>query len=161
MAGSANRGGPVTAKGNFSVSVRGFILGYWKTAKIPETKIKKTTITPAGAGGPTHFPSGLQDGYDDAEFTHYQDTAGQMEAAVRIWLKQCADIRTGRATVKPLAAKRDATVQQHDIDGTVIHEWTLIGTFPTSSGGIELEGGDENAVEKALKLSVDDVIQVR
>jgi hypothetical protein len=148
-----NQGGPVLNKAQFRVSVSGFPLGYWKSAKIPQPKVKMTKVKEAGAAHERKYPAGIAE-YDDAEFTGFQDTGGQMEASIRAWLAQCVNPRTGRTTVAPAAALRDVRVDQCDTDGRVVHEWVLHGCFPLETGDLELDAQDENPVERKLKLAV-------
>lgn len=151
---------PPLFRGKFQVFLQGFPLGYFKGAKIPTPKVKAGSVQPAGTAAPVKFPSGQVE-FDDLELKAYQGTDGLLAAAITLWLKQCADARTGRALVPPQAAKRDVTIVQYDTDGREVHEWLCVGAFPLDTGGIELESGDEKPVERDMKISVDRVDQVR
>ena len=159
MAFPTQAGAPLVG-GNFGVFVRGFNVGYFEKVKIPSAKPKKTTVQPAGNAAPSHFPTGLVE-YDEAEVDGYQGTDGSLEASIQAWLTDCANAETGVASKVPEAAKRPVTVVQYDTNGAEIHEWLLVGAFPTDTGGIELAGGDEKKVTRAMKLSVDRVKPVR
>lgn len=151
---------PPVVKGQFQVFVRGFPAGYWTKAKVPRGKPKRTSVQPAGTAAPQHFPSGLVE-FDDLELEGFLGTDGGFNAAITKWLGECANARTGRASVPPQAAKRDVTVVEYDTDGREIHEWLCVGAFITDPGSVDLESGDEKKVEAALKLSVDRVDPVR
>lgn len=155
-----NQGGAVLAKGNFIVIVAGFPIGYFKAAKIPQAKIGRTEVKQAGAAVSRKYPSGMLE-FDDAEFTMFQSSDGLTDAAVKAWLAQCANPKTGKASVPPQGAKRDVTVQQTDTDGSIVHEWILRGAFPLEAGDLDLEAGSSDPVERTLKLSVDFVEQLR
>lgn len=151
---------PPVVKGQFQVFVRGFPAGYWTNAKVPRGKPKKTSVQPAGTAAPQHFPSGLVE-FDELELKGFLGTDGGFNAAITKWLGECANARTGRASVSPQAAKRDVTVVQYDTDGREIHEWLCVGAFITDPGNVDLESGDEKKVEAELKLSVDRVDPIR
>jgi hypothetical protein len=151
--GVPNQGGPVLNKGQFRVSVNGFVVGYFTAAKIPTLKVKVTKVKQAGAAVERKYPSGLAE-CDDAELTYNQDTRGAMEAGARAWLVQCVEIRNGRTAVPPDGALRDVQIDQMNTDGTVVHTHVLHGCFPIETGDIELEGGNADAVDKKMKLSV-------
>ncbi len=151
---------PPIIKGKFKVLVLGFPLGYFTATKIPRGKPKSTSVHPAGLAAPVKFPTG-QIEYEDLELKGYQGTDGLLDAAITTWVKQCADARTGVATLPPQAAKRDIVVIEYDTNGVEIHEWVCVGCFPTDPGSIELEGGDEKPVMMDMKFSVDRVDKIR
>lgn len=147
-------------RGQFGVFVDGFSAGWWTHAKVPRGKVKATEVQPAGTAAPQKFPSGMMS-FEDLELKGYLGTDGGFNRAVTTWMNQCANARTGRATVAPQAAKRDVTVIEYDTDGREVHEWLCVGCFITDPGSVDLESGDEKKVEAELKLSVDRTDSIR
>ena len=147
-------------KNAFAGFIAGFPAGYFTSAKIPQAKVKKTEVHPAGSPVAIKVPSGLAE-IEDMEIKGFQGTDGALDRSITEWSQQCAGVnRLGRATAKPLDAKRVVTVEQYDGDGTVVHRWKAHGAFLLEGGAIELEGGDENPAMRDMKLSVDWVEQV-
>lgn len=149
------QGGAPLVKGQFGIFMRGFPAGYFTKAKIPTAKIKETTVHPAGTTAPIAFPSGIVERFEDAEFDYYQGTDGAIDGVIETWVKQCANVRTGKTSVTPQEAKRPVRVVQYDTNGDEKAEWLMTGCFIKEPGALEFEGGSSDASNRTLKLSVD------
>ena len=104
-------------KNAFAVSIAGFPAGYFTSAKIPQAKVKKTEVHPAGSPVAIKVPSGLAE-IEDMEIKGFQGTDGALDRSIAEWSQQCAGVnRLGRATAKPLDAKRVVTVEYTLIKG--------------------------------------------
>lgn len=147
--------GPVLVEGKYAVFIDGFPLGYFGDAKIPQMKVKPTTLNTAGMPYEQKFPSGMFDSVDNLELEAYQAIDGGVDTSIETWLKQCADARTLGASGPPQAAKKDIVVEQLGADNTVIKTHTMHGCFLLEPGAIELKAGSADAVKRKTVIAVE------